>query len=118
MFQFILQCNSTESVSESRWKVIQKAFSKGIKSTQELEQAILTYNPEYAKLWKFEPLHILFERVSILHSVVQLIKQVNSQLSYSISTNPNQSYSSSKRYQISFGWPCNYRILFQVPYRY
>lgn len=65
----IFQTDSTKSVSVKRWEVIQNALLKEIKSTQELEEAVLLYNPEYAKRWNFEPLHTLFDRVSIIHNL-------------------------------------------------
>lgn len=73
--QLMFQSDSTECVTKKRWEVIQSAFSKDIRSTQELEQAILTYNPEYTKIWNFEPLHTLFDHVSSVSTItiMQLI---------------------------------------------
>lgn len=55
-----------------RWEIIQTALLRDIRSSRELEQAILTYNHKYAKEWKFKSLHYLFEKVSI-SSIVQKI---------------------------------------------
>lgn len=48
----------------ARWRIIQTALRRDIRSRRELEQAILNYNDQYAKEWKFKALHHLFEQVS------------------------------------------------------
>lgn len=55
----------TKIETKKRWDVIQNTLSKDIRSTQELEEAILIYNPEYENIWNFEPLHTLFEKVLV-----------------------------------------------------
>lgn len=54
---------NVEPIPNKRWEIIKDAWSKNIQSTQEFVEAILTYNPEYAKSWKFEALHNIFDRV-------------------------------------------------------
>lgn len=47
----------------SRWEMIEAALLKDFKSSRELQEAILSYNTKYAKDWKFNTLHELFEVV-------------------------------------------------------
>lgn len=46
---------------ERRWNMVEKALLRPIKSSKELEQAILSYNSKYSELWNFHSLHQLFE---------------------------------------------------------
>lgn len=50
-----------EREAVERWEVIQKAFCKKISSSNELEEAILSYNQKFKDKWKFHALHQLFE---------------------------------------------------------
>lgn len=46
---------------ERRWKMVEQALLRPIKTSKELEKAILSYNSKYSDLWKFHSLHQLFE---------------------------------------------------------
>ncbi|XP_037937599.1 poly(ADP-ribose) glycohydrolase isoform X2 [Teleopsis dalmanni] len=46
---------------ESRWEMIQQAFLRPISNSQELQEAILSYNTRYENQWNFHSLHKLFE---------------------------------------------------------
>lgn len=59
------QDEDAQNITKKRWEVIQSALSKNIQSIKELEEAISTYNPECGR---FEPLDVLFDRVSIIPS--------------------------------------------------
>ncbi|XP_055851769.1 poly(ADP-ribose) glycohydrolase [Episyrphus balteatus] len=48
-------------VIERRWKMVEQALLRPIKTSKELEQAILSYNSKYSELWNFRSLHKLFE---------------------------------------------------------
>ncbi|RVE49636.1 hypothetical protein evm_005693 [Chilo suppressalis] len=43
-----------------RWEIIEQALSKPIRNSQELADAILSYNTKFKSLWKFKALHKLF----------------------------------------------------------
>lgn len=43
--------------------MIQEALLQPIHTSRDLEKAILSFNPKYAKHWKFHALHELFEEV-------------------------------------------------------
>lgn len=58
--------NRNEPEKKQRWEIIQTALLQPIRSSRELEKAILSYNTKYAKKWKFYALHELFEQVNIL----------------------------------------------------
>ncbi|XP_075217133.1 poly(ADP-ribose) glycohydrolase-like isoform X2 [Lycorma delicatula] len=49
----------------SRWDLIHEAFSKPIKSSQELGAAILHYNSKYSEKWKFNALHYFFSQTLV-----------------------------------------------------
>ena len=49
-----------EKTLESRWKLIRQAFSKSIRDSYELEEAIMSYNTRYIKRWNFRGLHAYF----------------------------------------------------------
>ncbi|XP_055304353.1 poly(ADP-ribose) glycohydrolase-like [Sitodiplosis mosellana] len=51
----------TKVITSPRWEIIQTALLREIDSSRELQQQILTYNSKYAKEWKFDSLHALFE---------------------------------------------------------
>lgn len=53
---------------KQRWTIIEAVLSQPIKSVVAFEEAILTYNPKYAKLWKFHALHELFEQMDEIES--------------------------------------------------
>lgn len=53
------QNNPSEEVP--RWPIIEKALSRDFHSTKELEIAINSYNPKYAREWDFKLLHELFD---------------------------------------------------------
>ncbi|XP_031627780.1 poly(ADP-ribose) glycohydrolase isoform X2 [Contarinia nasturtii] len=55
--------NSSKSIQTTRWEIIQTALLREINSTKDFEKAVLTYNPKYAKVWKFRALHTLFEEM-------------------------------------------------------
>ena len=44
-----------------RWDMICKALRRPISSSQDLESAILSYNYQYSKRWKFKTLHSYFQ---------------------------------------------------------
>ncbi|XP_055923525.1 poly(ADP-ribose) glycohydrolase [Eupeodes corollae] len=46
---------------ERRWKMVEQALLRPIKTSQELEDAVLSYNSKYSDLWNFQSLHQLFE---------------------------------------------------------
>lgn len=56
--------NQNEPEKKQRWEIIQTALLQNIRSSKELEKAILSYNTKYAKKWKFYALHELFEQVN------------------------------------------------------
>lgn len=62
---FFFKNNPETTIKKSRWEIIQTALLQPIRSSRELEKAILTYNTKYAKYWKFYALHELFEEVFI-----------------------------------------------------
>jgi len=45
---------------ESRWELIRQAFSKSIRDSYELEEAIMSYNSRYTRRWNFRGLHAYF----------------------------------------------------------
>lgn len=59
----LLQDNQNKSAVQSKWALIQTALLQDIKSSRELEEAILSYNLEDGKTWEFSTLHTLFEDV-------------------------------------------------------
>lgn len=62
---FFMKSDSSKTVTTPRWEIIQNALLRDIKTSRDLERAILSYNPKYAKEWKFKTLHTLFEEVLI-----------------------------------------------------
>lgn len=62
---FFLKSDRTRQITTTRWEIIQTSLLRDIRTSRELEQAILTYNHKYVKDWKFKALHALFEKVSI-----------------------------------------------------
>lgn len=46
---------------KSKWELIETTLLQDIKSSKELEKAILTYNLEDGKKWKFNMMHTLFQ---------------------------------------------------------
>lgn len=46
-----------------RWSLIQTALTKDIRTSYDLEDAILSYNTKYCKTWKFSGLHRLFQDI-------------------------------------------------------
>lgn len=69
----LFQSDPNRTVSTTRWEIIEKALLRDIKSSRDLEQAILTYNHKYVKKWNFKSLHRLFEEVNISPSNNRLI---------------------------------------------
>lgn len=59
-----------------RWEIIQTALLREIRSSRELEQAILTYNHKYAKEWKFKSLHALFEQVRSFSTEYKMMSSI------------------------------------------
>lgn len=59
-----LQDSENGASVESKWEFIETALLRNIKSSRELEEAILSYNLEDGKAWKFNTMHTLFEQVS------------------------------------------------------
>lgn len=55
------QDDPSKTISTPRWEIIQKALLREFHSSKELEAAIKSYNPKYAREWKFKSLHALFE---------------------------------------------------------
>lgn len=49
---------------QSRWDLIQQSLKKKILNSHDLETAIMTYNSVYSKKWKFDGLHVFFDRLS------------------------------------------------------
>ncbi|GBP58889.1 Poly(ADP-ribose) glycohydrolase [Eumeta japonica] len=45
---------------KKRWEIIQNALEKPMKNSQDLEDAILSYNTEFKSIWEFSALHKLF----------------------------------------------------------
>ncbi|KAG4077916.1 hypothetical protein HA402_013850 [Bradysia odoriphaga] len=52
--------DDTEEVKE-RWSLIRTALSQDIRTSHDLEAAILSYNTKYSKTWRFNGLHKLFQ---------------------------------------------------------
>lgn len=48
---------------KQRWDVIETALLQPIRTTEEFEKAVLTYNPKYVDKWSFGGLHDLFDEV-------------------------------------------------------
>ncbi|KAM3958478.1 poly(ADP-ribose) glycohydrolase [Aphomia sociella] len=46
---------------KKRWDIIQRALSKPIRNSEELANAILSYNTKFKTIWKFPSLHMLFD---------------------------------------------------------
>ncbi|CAG9785390.1 unnamed protein product [Diatraea saccharalis] len=49
-----------ETKLKKRWEIIEQALSKPICNSQQLADAILSYNTKFKSLWKFKALHKLF----------------------------------------------------------
>lgn len=47
----------------NKWSLIEKAFEKPIKSSYDLEKAILSYNIKYKNRWNFKALHLMFRKM-------------------------------------------------------
>ncbi|XP_014470896.1 PREDICTED: poly(ADP-ribose) glycohydrolase-like [Dinoponera quadriceps] len=47
----------------NRWEMIQEALLRSILSSQQLEEAILSYNQIYAQRWNFAALHYFFSEI-------------------------------------------------------
>lgn len=62
--EFHFQNDPDVTIKKKRWEIIQTALLRPIRTSRELEKAILSYNTKYAKRWKFHALHELFEDVS------------------------------------------------------
>ncbi|XP_059051437.1 uncharacterized protein LOC131846206 [Achroia grisella] len=45
---------------KKRWELIQHALWKPIRNSEELANAILSYNTKFKSIWKFQALHMLF----------------------------------------------------------
>lgn len=54
---------AVEGKLKQRWELIQLALMLKIKSSHDLEAAILKYNLRYKGVWKFHALHQLFEKM-------------------------------------------------------
>ncbi|XP_050346988.1 poly(ADP-ribose) glycohydrolase isoform X2 [Nymphalis io] len=50
-----------ETHLKKRWEMIQEALSRPIRNTEELANAILSYNTKFKNKWKFRSLYELFE---------------------------------------------------------
>ncbi|XP_055713945.1 poly(ADP-ribose) glycohydrolase [Phlebotomus papatasi] len=61
MSQYPLKKSDGTSDVVSRWDLIKTALQPPIKSSRELETAILSYNSKYTKSWSFRGLHKLFD---------------------------------------------------------
>lgn len=59
--------DNTEEVRD-RWSLIRTALSQHIRTSYELEEAILSYNTKYCKTWRFNGLHKMFEDVDEANS--------------------------------------------------
>ncbi|XP_059617955.1 poly(ADP-ribose) glycohydrolase [Phlebotomus argentipes] len=62
MSQYPLKKSDGTSDVVSRWDLIRTALQPPIKSSRELETAILSYNNKYARSWSFRGLHSLFDK--------------------------------------------------------
>ncbi|GAB0097343.1 Poly(ADP-ribose) glycohydrolase [Sergentomyia squamirostris] len=62
MSQYPLKNSDGTSDVVNRWDLIKTALQPPIKSSRELENAILSYNSRYAKNWSFRGLHKLFSQ--------------------------------------------------------
>lgn len=51
---------STEELKD-RWSLIQSALAQDIRTSYDLEEAILSYNTKYCKTWRFNGLHQMIE---------------------------------------------------------
>lgn len=59
--QYPVEQDDGSTTLESRWELVQNALLQPIRTSRELETAILSYNTKYASSWKFKSLHKLFE---------------------------------------------------------
>lgn len=53
---------------KQRWDVIETALLQPIRTIEEFEKAVLTYNPKFVGKWSFGGLHDLFDEVRSLKS--------------------------------------------------
>lgn len=58
--QYPVEDESGNVTIANRWEMIQKALETPIKTSEEFENAILSYNSKYKGEWKFRALHSLF----------------------------------------------------------
>lgn len=69
IYLVIIQFNLTiiflilQSSKKNRWDIITYNLSKPILSSEELEKAIVSYNPKYKDKWRFYLLHSFFDEV-------------------------------------------------------
>ncbi|KAJ6637165.1 Poly(ADP-ribose) glycohydrolase [Pseudolycoriella hygida] len=59
--QYVMKNVDGSEEVNNRWNQISTAFSRNIKTSYDLEEAILSYNTKYCKTWRFNGLHKLFE---------------------------------------------------------
>lgn len=58
----------------NRWEMIQEALLRSILSSQQLEEAILSYNQIYAQRWNFAALHHFFSEVMELEETTMFFE--------------------------------------------
>ncbi|XP_011881580.1 PREDICTED: poly(ADP-ribose) glycohydrolase-like [Vollenhovia emeryi] len=58
-----IEQRSGSRACRNRWEMIQEALLRSILSSQQLEEAILSYNQLYAQRWNFAALHHFFSEV-------------------------------------------------------
>ncbi|XP_050433328.1 poly(ADP-ribose) glycohydrolase-like isoform X2 [Adelges cooleyi] len=58
-----MPCSVFEKENKNRWDIIVASLSKPIKKSEQLEDAIMSYNLKYKGKWRFHLLHSFFENV-------------------------------------------------------
>ena len=60
-----------------RWELIIKSLKTEYTTSHDLENAIISYNTRYEKIWNFKALHILFNRITNGYSIQEQILKNN-----------------------------------------
>lgn len=55
---------SSNKSLQSRWELIQSSLRRNIVNSYDLEKSIMMYNSIYSKKWKFDGLHLFFDKLS------------------------------------------------------
>lgn len=61
--QYVVKTDENNEEVKDRWSLIQTALAQDIRTSYDLEEAILSYNTKYSKTWRFNGLHKLFQEI-------------------------------------------------------